>query len=138
MPSGMFGLQWHPAYEAFYEDDGGVAQDFITGDQVVFTPEPSMDWLDWLEGTYPVPSSVGSITPDAVSSLANVSLATVWVTDQDDATGRIKLVSALTESMNLRALSRDRAATHQVESLKVGEDVAGDGRHRIWGAIKLS
>ncbi len=76
MPSGMFGLQWHPAYEAFYEDDGGVAQDFITGDQVVFTPEPSMDWLDWLEGTYPVPASVGSITPDAVSSLANVSLAT--------------------------------------------------------------
>ena len=75
MPSGMFGLQWHPAYEAFYEDDTGTAQDLVGGDQILFTPEPSMDWLDWLEGTYPVPTNVGSITADALGAVGNVSVA---------------------------------------------------------------
>lgn len=75
-PSGLFGLNWHPAYEAFFEDDSGTAQDLVGADQVLFTPEPSMDWLDWLEGTYPVPASVGQVTPDAVSATGGVSLAT--------------------------------------------------------------
>ncbi len=75
-PSGLFGLQWHPAYEAFYEDDTGAAQDLVGADQVLFTPEPSMDWLDWLEGTYPIPATVGQVTPDAVSAVGGVSLAT--------------------------------------------------------------
>src|SRR5205823_2759578 len=76
VPSNLFGLNWHPAYEAFFEDDSGTAQDLVGGDQVLFTPEPSMDWLDWLEGTYPVPTSGGAITPDTVSAAGNVSLAT--------------------------------------------------------------
>lgn len=75
VPGGLFGLQWHPAYEAFFEDDSGTPQDLVGGDQVLFTPEPTMDWLDWLEGTYPVPASVGAITPDAIASLGNVSVA---------------------------------------------------------------
>lgn len=76
VPSGLFGLDWHPAYEAFFEDDSGTAQDLVGGDQVLFTPEPSMDWLDWLEGTYPVPTSVGAITPDSVAAAGSVSVAT--------------------------------------------------------------
>jgi hypothetical protein len=75
VPSNLFGLSWHPAYEAFYEDDTGTPQDLVGGDQVLFTPEPSMDWLDWLEGTYPVPSNVGAITPDAIGAAGNVSVA---------------------------------------------------------------
>ena len=57
-----------PGYEAFYEDDTGATQDLVSGDQVLFTPEPSMDWLDWLEGTYPVPTGIGAITPDAIGA----------------------------------------------------------------------
>ena len=71
----MFGVQWHPAYEAFYEDDTGTAQDLVGGDQILFTPEPSMDWLDWLEGTYPVPTNVGAIAADAIGAAGNVSVA---------------------------------------------------------------
>lgn len=76
VPAGLFGLQWHPAFEAFFEDATGTAQDLVGGDQVLFTPDPTMDWLEWLEGTYPVPTSVGAITPDAVSAAGNVHLAT--------------------------------------------------------------
>ena len=77
VPQGLFGLAWHPAYEAFFEDQTGTNQDLVGGNQVLFTPEPSMDWLDWLEGTYPVPTSVGNITPDAIAAtLNNVSVAT--------------------------------------------------------------
>jgi hypothetical protein len=74
-PSNLFGMDWHPAYEAFYEDDAGVAQDLVGGDQILFTPEPTMDWLDWLEGTYPVPTNVGAITADAIGAAGNVSVA---------------------------------------------------------------
>jgi hypothetical protein len=76
VPSNLFGLEWHPAYEAFFEDDSGTAQDLVGGDQVLFTPEPSMDWLDWLEGTYPVPTTVGAVTNDAIAATGNVSVAT--------------------------------------------------------------
>ena len=76
MPSNLFGMQWHPAYEAFFEDDQGNQQDLVGGDQVLFTPEPSMDWLDWLEGTYPVPNNVGHIASDAAAAMSNVGVAT--------------------------------------------------------------
>jgi hypothetical protein len=75
-PQSLFGLQWHAAYEAFFEDQNGVAQDLVGADQVLFTPEPSMDWLDWLEGTYPVPTNVGAITSDAIGAAGQVSIAT--------------------------------------------------------------
>ena len=74
-PQGLFGLQWHAAYEAFFEDQNGVTQDLVGGDQVLFTPEPSMDWLDWLEGTYPVPTNVGAITADAIGAAGQVAVA---------------------------------------------------------------
>ena len=76
VPPGLFGMQWHPAYEAFYLDSTGTAQDLVAGNQVLFTPDPSMDWLDWLEGSYPVPTSVGNVTPDSIAAAGNVSLAT--------------------------------------------------------------
>lgn len=75
VPAGLFGLQWHPAYEAFFEDASGTAQELVGADQVLFTPEPSMDWLDWLEGTYPVPTTVGAVSADSVAAAGNVHLA---------------------------------------------------------------
>jgi hypothetical protein len=73
IPSQLFGLTWHPAYEAFFEDSGGTNQDLVGADQVLFTPEPTPDWIGWLEGTYPVPTTVGAISADAIAAAANVA-----------------------------------------------------------------
>ena len=76
IPSPLLGLTWLPAHDAFYEDANGVLQPLVGDDQVTFTPEPTPDWIGWLEGTYPVPTSVGSVTGDAAQSLrANVTTA---------------------------------------------------------------
>lgn len=73
---GFGGFVWLPAFESFYEDGTGAAQSVVGADGVLFTPEPSPEWLGWLEGTYPIPTSVGNITPDAAGSMANVQAAT--------------------------------------------------------------
>jgi hypothetical protein len=76
VPSPLLGLQWLPAYDAFFEDATGTLQGLVGDDQVVFTPEPSVDWIGWLEGTYPVPTNVGSVNMDATQSLRqNVTTA---------------------------------------------------------------
>jgi hypothetical protein len=69
IPSPLLGLTWRPAYEAFFEDATGTLQSLVGDDQVVFTPEPSTDWIGWLEGTYPVPTSVGTVSVDAADAL---------------------------------------------------------------------
>jgi hypothetical protein len=69
IPSPLLGLTWLPAYEAFFEDATGTLQPLCGDDQVVFTPEPSTDWIGWLEGTYPVPTSVGTVAVDAADAL---------------------------------------------------------------------
>ena len=71
VPSPLLGLTWLPAYDAFFEDANGVLQGLVGDDQVVFTPDPSPDWIGWLEGTYPVPTSVGGVTSDAAQQLRN-------------------------------------------------------------------
>ncbi len=71
VPSPLLGMQWLPAYDAFFEDQNGNLQNLVGNDQVVFTPEPSPDWIGWLEGTYPVPTSVGAVAADAAQSLKN-------------------------------------------------------------------
>ncbi len=76
VPSPLLGLQWLPAYDAFFEDATGTLQGLVGDDQVVFTPEPSPDWIGWLEGTYPVPTSIGAVNADATQSLRqNVTTA---------------------------------------------------------------
>jgi hypothetical protein len=69
IPSPLLGLTWLPAYDAFFEDATGTLQNLVGDDQVVFTPDPSPDWIGWLEGTYPVPTSVGMVTTDAAQQL---------------------------------------------------------------------
>jgi hypothetical protein len=76
VPSPLLGLTWLPAYDAFFEDQTGALQGLVGDDQVVFTPEPSPDWIGWLEGTYPVPTNIGAVNMDATQSLRqNVTTA---------------------------------------------------------------
>ena len=76
VPSPLLGFTWRPAYEAMFEDAAGVLQPLVGDDQVAFTPDPTPDWIGWLEGTYPVPTNLGSVTADAAQSLrANVTTA---------------------------------------------------------------
>ena len=70
IPDGLFGLNWHPFYEAFFEDSGGTLRDWWSGDTITFTPDPSPDWWDWLLGSYEVPTELG-IASDASAALAN-------------------------------------------------------------------
>jgi len=65
--------KWIPADELFFVDDNGNYQDFISPYDIVFTPDPSPEWWEVIEGTYPVPTNIGSLTPDAIAALANVS-----------------------------------------------------------------
>ena len=69
IPSPLLGLTWLPAYDAFFEDATGTLQNLVGDDQVVFTPDPTPDWIGWLEGTYPVPTSVGNVGTDAADTL---------------------------------------------------------------------
>ena len=73
VPSPLLGFTWRPAYDAFFEDADGVLQPLVGDNQIAFTPEPTPDWIGWLEGTYPVPTTVGTAaggaTADAAQSL---------------------------------------------------------------------
>lgn len=69
VPQGLFGLQWHPAYGAFFEDQAGDIQSVMAANQITFTPAPSPDWWEVIEGTFPIPTDV-SVAAD-VSSLVS-------------------------------------------------------------------
>lgn len=71
IPNPLLGLTWLPAYGSFFEDQTGTNQSVVGADQVAFTPEPSLDWLGWLNGTYDVPTSL-TVSGDAVEALGNV------------------------------------------------------------------
>lgn len=57
IPNGLWGFEWIPAYEAFYENKTGTNLDIWNPDRVTFTPDPSEDWWENMEGTYPVPTT---------------------------------------------------------------------------------
>lgn len=64
----ILGLTWMPLYEFFYEDDSNVKQTIIGDDSIVFTPEVDNRWYDFLEGTYPVPTTI-NVQTDAVAAM---------------------------------------------------------------------
>ncbi len=69
IPAGFLGLNWIPISSAFFEDAAGSLQDWFPDDFVVFTPEPSPDWWEWILGSYPVPTSLQPVdTPEAATS----------------------------------------------------------------------
>ncbi|MBI5724606.1 MAG: major capsid protein [Planctomycetes bacterium] len=75
IPNGFMGLNWHPADEAFFVDGNDAFQDFWPADQVVLTPEPSGDWYEVIEGSYPIPTNI-NVSADASEAAANVRLTT--------------------------------------------------------------
>lgn len=57
IPNGLFGFEWVPVYDAFYEDSSGTNQFWFDSDTVVFAPEIDKSVYELMEGTYPVPTS---------------------------------------------------------------------------------
>lgn len=72
VPDGLLKLTWRPLNEAFFVDSAGTAQEWTGADTVIFAPEPSPEWWEWVEGTYPVPQNL-QITSDASSALSGLS-----------------------------------------------------------------
>jgi len=72
IPNPLLGLTWHKAYHSFFVDQNGNRQTLVGDDQVVFTPEPSTAWIGTLEGTYPVPTKAGIITPAEPSVVSSM------------------------------------------------------------------
>jgi hypothetical protein len=71
IPNPLMGFTWVPAYESFFEDQNGTIQSLVGDNQIAFTPEPSLDWIGWLNGTYDVPTAL-TVSGDAVEALGNV------------------------------------------------------------------
>jgi len=72
IPAGFLGLQWHPIYEAFYEDNDGNTNEWFDADNITFTPEPSPEWWEVLEGSMEVPTDIGGITANANDALGTL------------------------------------------------------------------
>jgi hypothetical protein len=70
LPPGFLGLNWHPVDEMFYETNvaagdvdkitAGATAEAFGADSVTFTPAPSPEWWEVVEGSYPVPTSIDS------------------------------------------------------------------------------
>ena len=73
IPSGLLGIKnWIPFNEAFFADKDGTNQDWIAVDDIVFTPDPSPEWYEMVEGSYLVPNSM-NITADGVAAMGNLT-----------------------------------------------------------------
>lgn len=70
--SGFMGFEWVPIDEAFYEDNDGTLQEWCGADTIVFTPTPTPDWYEVIEGTYPVATDIGSVYADERAALASI------------------------------------------------------------------
>lgn len=70
LPPGLLGLQWHPIDDAFFIDSAGDDQSWFSGDEVVFTPDPSADWWGVMEGTFPVPTTC-DIVGDMMAAISS-------------------------------------------------------------------
>jgi hypothetical protein len=95
IPDGTFGIKkWYPVSEAFFakstiplgSDETANVAEWFPADQITFTPDPSPEWWEMLEGTYPVPQAF-NITGDAMEQLRALKQAVgafSYATMQDD------------------------------------------------------
>lgn len=80
IPNGLFGFDWIPVYEAFFEqgdagDGTGTKSTLWPADQVTFTPDFTQgdivdEWWAMFEGSFPVPRSL-NVSRDPMGVLAN-------------------------------------------------------------------
>lgn len=75
IPQGLFGFKWIPSYKMFWEDNSNTNQSIFGDDSFTATPDVSAEWWQFLEGSYPVPTTV-NIVADAVAAVQ--SLKQVW------------------------------------------------------------
>ena len=73
IPDGFMGLIWHPVDDAFFEDKNGTLQGQIGADDIVFVPEPSQDWYELVQGSFVIPTNLGSVTPDATAAVGSLT-----------------------------------------------------------------
>ena len=77
IPDGFLKVgKWHPAFHALFQEDGGTYNAVIPDDTIVFTPEPSPEWWDVIEGTFVVPRNVGVVAADAIEQLRQMDPVT--------------------------------------------------------------
>lgn len=69
IPDGLFGLNWRKVNGAFFEDHTGAVQRIFDGDYCGFTPNVGREWYELLEGTYPVPTTIGGAFADAEDAI---------------------------------------------------------------------
>ena len=65
-------LQWHAVNESFFENQDGTIAEIFAADKVVFTPDPSPEWWDVMEGSAPVPMDV-SVAADAMGIHSSIT-----------------------------------------------------------------
>lgn len=88
-------LKWHPAQRGFFEDNTGTNQDWFTGDELTFTPDPDREWYEIAEGSEFIPSRAFGMLKDsaqqAASGLRRMRGRAMYAIETEDPTG-IKLV----------------------------------------------
>lgn len=97
IPNGFLGLQWHPMSEAFFNDNSGTDQDWFSSDICVFTPDPSPEWWEVIEGTYPIPTDIGKISADGAGALGQVT----------EAAGMFSYAQLLTDPVTIKQIAGD-------------------------------
>ncbi len=68
IPQGLFGFEWIPVYDMFWEDSTNTNQVIFGNNAITFTPEITEEWWGFLEGSYLVPTTI-NIVSDAVAAL---------------------------------------------------------------------
>lgn len=71
IPDGFLGLSWHNGAEFFFEDSNGSIVTPVGDDAAIFTPDPSPDWWEVMQGTYEVPTDIGAVSADASQAVNN-------------------------------------------------------------------
>jgi len=74
IPDGYLGLKWRPAGSSCFTDANGTLQTIFPADAVVLTPDVTRDWYELIEGSYPVPTSLGNVFSDAVAAAQSTKL----------------------------------------------------------------
>jgi len=73
IPDGVYGLHWRDASTAHYVDKDGNVHFFWGDDTIVFTPDPNDEgWFGFVEGSFPVPTTVGAVAGDATIGLGKL------------------------------------------------------------------
>lgn len=70
---GFLGVEkWIKVTDDFYVDKDGSYQSFMGSDKIIFTPTPSPEWYELIQGTFPVPTNIGNLTVDGIAAMRSI------------------------------------------------------------------